>query len=185
MPDYLSPSIGMILPQLEQACNDLIRQSLVRALTDYTKQLCEFDPELADILLEGAKTLPRCVRYVMEKAQKAAAQQLEMMTEEEFSALPQATVQGRSASMVGTAISDEQVFEWARAYYYGGKEEEPGSTPAKKNAPAAQDAGTGKKKGRGPKKVKAETQEKAEKAAAGKGVEEAPAEVVQTSLFAA
>lgn len=58
MPDYLSPSIGMILPQLEQACNDLIRQSLVRALTDYTKQLCEFDPELADILLEGTKTPP-------------------------------------------------------------------------------------------------------------------------------
>ena len=46
-------------------------------------------------------------------------------------------------------------------------------------------SGTGKKKGRGPKKAKAETQEKAEKAAAGKGVEEAPAEVVQTSLFAA
>ena len=87
--------------------------------------------------------------------------------------------------MVGTAISDEQVFEWARAYYYGGKEEEPGSAPTNKNAPAAQDAGTGKKKGRGPKKGKAETQEKAEKETAGKRVEEAPAEAAQTSLFAA
>lgn len=73
MPDYLSPSIGMILPQLEQTCNDLIRQSLVRALTDYTKQLCEFDPELADILLEGTKTLLRCVCYVIEKAQRLPA----------------------------------------------------------------------------------------------------------------
>lgn len=185
MAEYLSPSIEMVMPQLEQACDDLIRQSLVRALTDYTKELCESDPELADILLEGTKTLPRCIRYVLEKAQKAVAQQVEMMTEEESSALPKVQVRGRSATLAGAAISDEQVFEWARAYYYGGKEEEPGSTPVKRNAPAAQDAGTGKKKGRGPKKAKAETQEKAEKEAAGKRVEEAPAEVTQTSLFAA
>ena len=185
MAEYLSPSIEMVMPRLEQACDDLIRQSLVRALTKYTKQLCEFDPELADILLEGTKTLPRCVRYVLEKAQKAASQQVEMMTEEEVSALPKATIQGRSASMVGTAVSDEQVFAWARTYYYGGKEEEPGAVPVKKDAPAAQSSGTGKKKGGGPQKAKAENQEKAEKEATGKGVKEAPAEAAQTSLFAA
>ena len=66
MAEYLSPSIEMVMPRLEQACDDLIRQSLVRALTEYTKELCESDPELADILLEGTKTLPRCIRYVLE-----------------------------------------------------------------------------------------------------------------------
>ena len=106
MAEYLSPSIEMVIPQLEQACDDLIRQNLVRALTEYTKKLCEFDPELADILLEGTKTLPRCIRYVLEKAQAAAAQQAEMMTAEEVSV----NVRGRSASLVGTVISDEQVF---------------------------------------------------------------------------
>lgn len=121
MAEYLSPSIGMVMPQLEQACDDLIRQSLIRALTDYTKQLCEFDPELADILLEGMKTLPRCVRYVLEKAQAVAANQLEAMTEQEVSNLQQVTLRGRTATMVGAAVSDEQVFQWAQKYYYGGK----------------------------------------------------------------
>ena len=79
MAEYLSPSIEMVMPRLEQACDDLIRQSLVRALTEYTKELCESDPELADILLEGTKTLPRCIRYVLEKAQKAVAQQVDCL----------------------------------------------------------------------------------------------------------
>lgn len=185
MAEYLSPSIEMVMPRLEQACDDLIRQSLVRALTEYTKQLCESDPELADILLEGTKTLPRCVRYVLEKAQAAAAQQVEMMTEEEVSALQKVNVRGRSASLVGTAVSDEQVFAWVQKYYYGGKDEEPGSTPAKKDAPAAQGSGAEKKKGGGQRRAKAEKQKKAEKESAGKGAEEAPAEAAQTSLFAA
>jgi len=185
MAEYLSPSIEMVMPQLEQTCDDLIRQSLIRALTDYTKQLCESDPELADILLEGTKTLPRCVRYVLEKAQAAAAQQVEMMTEEEVSALQQVRVRGRSASLVGTAVSDEQVFAWAQKYYYGGKDEEPSSTPAKTAPSGTKGADTGKKKEKSPKKAKAEEQEKAEKEPAGKGAEEAPAEAAQTSLFAA
>ena len=54
------------MPQLDQLCAELTQQSLIRALADYTKQLCEYDPELADILLEGKKTLPRCIRYVSE-----------------------------------------------------------------------------------------------------------------------
>lgn len=184
MAEYLSPSIEMVIPQLEQACDDLIRQNLVRALTEYTKKLCEFDPELADILLEGTKTLPRCIRYVLEKAQKAVAQQVEMMTEEESSALPKVQVRGRSATLAGAAISDEEVFVWARTYYYGGKEEEPGATPAKKNAPAPKGSGAEKKKGGGSQKAKAEKPKKAEKEADGKK-EEVPAEVTQTSLFAA
>ena len=40
MAEYLSPSIGQIMPQLDQLCAELTRQSLIRALTDYTKQLC-------------------------------------------------------------------------------------------------------------------------------------------------
>jgi len=43
---------------------------------------------------------------VLEKVQAAAAQQAEMMTAEEVSV----NVRGRSASLVGTVISDEQVF---------------------------------------------------------------------------
>lgn len=184
MGEYLSPSVEMVMPQLEQACDDLIRQNLIRALTNCTKQLCESDPELADILLEGTKTLPRCVRYVLEKAQAAAASQLEAMTEQEVSDLQKVTLRGRMATMIGTAISDEQVYEWVRTYYYGGKEEEPGDTPVKKAAPTAQDAGTGKKKGRAPKKAKAEKQADTEETA-GKETAETPAEVTQTSLFAA
>lgn len=80
MAEYLSPSIGQIMPQLDQLCAELTQQSLIRALTDYTKQLCEYDPELADILLEGKKTLPRCIRYVSEQAQKAAVNQAELKT---------------------------------------------------------------------------------------------------------
>ena len=49
MSKYLSPTIATVISQLEQTCDDLTRQELIRSLTDYTKRLCESDPELADI----------------------------------------------------------------------------------------------------------------------------------------
>jgi len=179
MPEYLSPSIGMVIPQLEQACEDLIRQSLIRSLTDYTKQLCEYDPELADILLEGKKTLPRCIRYVMEKAQNAAAQQLESMAEEEVSALQEVKVRDQTARMMGVAISDEQVYQWAQKYYYGGAEEEPS-----KITETAKTADASKKKGKASAKPGKEKETAKPKETASQK-ETAPAEASQISLFSA
>ena len=125
MADYLSPSIAMVIPQLEQTCDELTRQALIRSLTDYTKQLCESDPELADILLEEKKTLPRCLRYVLEQAQKSVAKSVEAMTEAEFHALDEVQVRGQKAVMAGAAVGEEQVFAWAKDYYYGGDQVEP------------------------------------------------------------
>lgn len=180
MAEYLSPSIKMVMPQLEQACDDLIRQSLIRALTDYTKQLCEFDPELADILLEGTKTLPRCVRYVLEKAQAVAASQLEAMTEQEVSDLQQVTLRGRTAAMIGTAISDEQVFQWAQKYYYGGKDEEPSDTSTKVKSAKSKTTDTGKKKVQSGPQPGDSKEKSEEKAAPSKAAEDS-----QISLFSA
>lgn len=143
MADYLSPSIGLIIPQLDQTCEDLVRQTLVRSLTQYTKELCESDPELADILLEGSKTLPRCIRYILEQSQLVVAKNVEAMMEEEFHMLDEMQVRGRKAIMAGAAVSDEQVFQWAKDYYYGGKEIE----PTDKRRPAVKkDATTAEKK---------------------------------------
>ena len=131
MADYLSPSIAMVIPQLEQTCDELTRQALIRSLTDYTKQLCESDPELADILLEEKKTLPRCLRYVLEQAQKSVAKSVEAMTEAEFHALDEVQVRGQKAVMAGAAVGEEQVFAWAKDYYYGGDQVEPKAEKAK------------------------------------------------------
>lgn len=152
MAEYLSPSIGQVMPQLDLACEELTRQTLVRALTEHTKQLCEYDPELADILLEGKKTLSRCVRYVVEQAQKAAVKQAEAPTEKEVRELSKGKVHGREIPMMGLAISDKQVYGWAKAYYYGGSQVEPAdamgnNTPRRKpqekkgNDKAKQNAG--------------------------------------------
>ena len=125
MPEYLSPSIGQIIPQLDQLCAELTRKALIHALTDYTKELCENDPELADILLDGKKTLPRCIRYVTEQAEKAASKQAETLTAKEMNQLSHTRIHGRDASVMGIAVSDQEVYEWTKAYYYGGDEVEP------------------------------------------------------------
>ena len=101
MSKYLSPTIATVISQLEQTCDDLTRQELIRSLTDYTKRLCESDPELADILSEGKKTLPRCLRYVLEQAQKTVAKKVEAMLEDEFHALDEIQVRGQRALMAG------------------------------------------------------------------------------------
>lgn len=134
MAEYLSPSIGQIMPQLDQAYEELTRQTLVHALAEYTKQLCEYDPELADILLEGKKTLPRCIRYVTEQAQKVAAKQAEALTAKEVGELSRSKVHGREIPMIGVTVSDDEVYQWAKDYYYGGDKVEPADAMA--NAPA-------------------------------------------------
>lgn len=143
MADYLSPSIGKVIPQLEQACDDLTRQALIRELTNYTKKLCESDPELADILLEGTKSLPRCIRYILEQAQQVAVKNVEAMLEDEFHALDDVKVRGQMATMAGAAIGSDQVFQWAKDYYYGGAEIEP--TGKKKPDPKKPGGKTDKK----------------------------------------
>ena len=166
MTEYLSPSVGMVIPHLDQVCNELTRQALIRSINDYTKQLCEADPELADIILEGEKTLSRCIRYVLEQAQTVIAKNVEAMIEDEFKTLDEITVRGKKAVMAGAAVSDEEVYAWAKAYYYGGKEVEPGekkkTEPAKlvKNESAKKDTAkrtTSKKKDSAGGKIAADT----------------------------
>lgn len=181
MAEYLSPSIGQVMPQLDQLCEELIRQSLINALTDYTKQLCEYDPELADILLEEKKTLPRCIRYVTEQAQKAAAKQAETKTAKEMAELSQVKIQGQTASVMGIAVSDQEVYGWAKAYYYGGDKVEPTdftgcTTPKSSTSKSKSKAKTGdadKEKKTTP------TVQKKDSAPA----KSAPAEVAQLSFF--
>ena len=183
MADYLSPSIGQVIPQLDQACADLTRQTMIHALTGYTKELCENDPELADILLEGTKSLPRCVRYITEQAQKAAAKQAEAMTAKEVGELPKSKVHGREVPMMGVAISDEQVFGWAKEYFYGGSKVEPTdamNATSQRNTPVKNDKGKDNKKkpdGTDKEKKAAVTAEKKESA------KPALAESTQMSLF--
>lgn len=177
MAEYLSPSIGQIMPQLDQLCAELTQQSLIRALTDYTKQLCEYDPELADILLEKKKTLPRCIRYVSEQAQKAAAKQIETKTAKEMAEMSQVKVQGQTASVLGIAISDQEVYNWAKAYYYGGDKVEPTDfgpcTLAQRSKGKAKTGDVGKEKKAVPATEKKE----------GTPAKPASAEVAQMSLF--
>lgn len=116
--DFLSPAVGQILPVLAQAQENLIREMLVRELTRHTEELCMGDPELAEIMLEGKKSLPGCVRYVLEQAAKKAAVKLDAMPDEEFKELPKQEAHGRSATVAGVALSSEDVFQLANDYYY-------------------------------------------------------------------
>ncbi len=181
MAEYLSPSIGQIMLQLDQLCAELTWQSLIRALTDYTKQLCEYDPELADILLEGKKTLPRCIRYVSEQAQKAAAKQIETKTAKEMAELSQVKIQGRNASVMGIAVSDQEVYDWAKEYYYGGSDVEPTDLPSQ--SPAQNGAKKGKSKAKTGDAGKEEKAVPATEKMEGTPAKPAPAEVAQMSLF--
>lgn len=103
------------------------RQTLIRALTDKTKEWVEGDPELADILMEGKKTLEECIRYVLGKAVKVAAKNLNAMLNQEMKALPAQKIHGHNAQVAGVALGHEEVFAWAQEYYYNpdAKPEEP------------------------------------------------------------
>ena len=123
MGDYLTPEIGKVIPQLAQTCEDLVRQDLIRCLTSKTQEWCEGDPELAEKILEGKKTLPGCVKYVLEKAAALLTKKVEAMPKDEINALPTQTINGNRASLAGGMVDDETVYGWARDYYY--KEEAP------------------------------------------------------------
>lgn len=122
---YLPPGVAKVLPMLDDTCSAMMQEVLKRALTDYTKELCEDDPELADILLEGTKALPRCLLYVLQQAQTLVATQVESMGDHEINQLGSIKVHGVLAKMAGAAVEKEKIFEWAKAYYYGGKDVEP------------------------------------------------------------
>ena len=115
---YMTPEISKVIPMLSQTCDDLTRQALIRGITQKTQEWVEGDPELADILLEGNKTLEECVRYVTEKAACIVAKNINSMLNAELEQLPKMKIQGREATMAGGAIDAEQVFAWAQEYYY-------------------------------------------------------------------
>jgi hypothetical protein len=116
--EYMTPEIGSVVAMLTQSCNDLTRQDLVRGITAKTQEWVQGDPELADILQEGKKSLEECVRYVTEKAAFVIAKNINSMLGAEVERLPRAKIQGRDATMAGGAIADEQVYKWAQEYYY-------------------------------------------------------------------
>lgn len=122
---YISPSVAMVFPKIDKCLDIMTQEALKKGIADYTKKLCQSDPELADILLEGKKTLPRCIRYVLEQAQQHVATNVEAMLEEEFKQLGQTKVRGAMATMAGAAVPDEQIYKWAKDYYYGGASVEP------------------------------------------------------------
>lgn len=122
MNDYLTPGIGKVIPLLAQNCEELVRQELIRCLTQKTQEWCEGDPELAETILDGKKTLSGCVRYVLEQAAAYIAKNVAAMPKEEFDALPTQDIGGRKATMAGGMVSDEKAYEWARDYYYKAKE---------------------------------------------------------------
>lgn len=149
---YISPSVAMVLPKIDQCLDTLTQEALKRGLANYTKQLCESDPELADILLEGTKTLPRCIQYVLQQAQQYVATNVEAMLEEEFKQLDQMKVRGAVATMAGSAVPDDQIFQWAKDYYYGGTSVEPKNATkttatAKSSSKKKADEKSGKPKG--------------------------------------
>lgn len=136
MDGFLSPSIAQVLPLLAQTCDELTRQALIRELTKLTEELCKGDPDLADTILEGKKTLQGCVRYVLEQAAKVVAKNVEAMTEKEFDALGKMQVRGKKAAAAGGMVGSEEVVKWAEEYYYKAPEERvaaPSATSQKKD----------------------------------------------------
>ena len=121
--EYMTPEIGNVIDMLNQSCNDLTRQALIHALTKKTQEWVQGDPELADILVEGKKTLEGCIRYVTEKAATIIAKNVNSMLNAEFEKLPRMKIQDREVTGAGGAIEDEQVYKWAQEYYYDPKAE--------------------------------------------------------------
>ena len=125
MNKYVPPSVAMVLPKLDETCSVLVQDRFKRAMTDYTKELCEKDPELADIILEGTKSLPRCILYVLQQAQQQVLAVMEATPDDELHQLGEVKIHGIMARMAGAAVEKEQLFGWAKNYYYGGKDVEP------------------------------------------------------------
>lgn len=134
MDGFLSPSVEQVIPFLAQTCDELTKQVLIRELTRYTEELCKGDPDLADTILEGRKTLQGCVRYVLEAAAKVVVKNIEAMTEAEFNALGKKQVRGKNASMAGAAVGSEDALKWAQEYYYKAPEERTSKTTEEKKS---------------------------------------------------
>ena len=138
--EYMTTEISKVIPMLSQSCDELTRHALIRGLTQKTQEWACGDPELADILLDGKKTLEECVRYVTEKAACVVSKNLNAMLNAELSELPKMRIQGREATMAGGAIDAEQVYQWAQEYYYN-----PDVNPTDFKAEAKRKAGEAKK----------------------------------------
>lgn len=161
--EYMTPEIGSAIAMLTQSSNDMMRQALIRRLTEKTQEWVQGDPELADILLEGNKTLEGCIRYVTEKAACIIQKNVNAMMNAEFEKLPRMKIQDREVTGAGGAIEAEQVYKWAQEYYYNPeaeprdfkREAEEKAKAAKRAADTAKtnadkQAAKNKKKGKGP-----------------------------------
>ena len=144
MNDYLTPDIAKVIPLLAQTRDVLIKQDLISALTQKTQEWCEGDPELAEAILDGKKSLEGCVKYVMEQAAATISKNVAAMPQAEIDALPSQIINGQRAFMAGGTIGDDEAYNWARDYYYKPKETKLNVGNATK-APAKKTTGTGAK----------------------------------------
>lgn len=176
MNDYLTPEIGKVIPFLAQTCDELVRQELIRALTAKSQEWCEGDPELADVILEGKKTLEGCVKYVLEQAATYLAKVVSAMPDEEVKMLPTKNINGTQLPMVGGAVGAETVFEWARDYYYKAKGADPVADKKKDDTDKASKS-TGNNKAKNKSKGTSGSQKTAPGTEAKARVDSAPAKV--------
>ena len=102
---------------------------------------------------------------VLEQAQKSVAKSVEAMTEEEFHTLDEVQVRGQKAVMAGAAVGEEQVFAWAKDYYYGGDQVEPKAEKKVLPAKSKKEKAKSTKQQAAPKKI-------GEHTAAGKSAEQ-------------
>lgn len=116
--DFLTPDIGVVVSMLAQSFDDMTRQNLARFITEKTAVWVKGDPELAEKIKSEKKTLEGCVRYALEQAATTVAKNIAAMPEFEFKNMPKRNIQGKQATMAGSAVGQDQVEAWAYAYYY-------------------------------------------------------------------
>ena len=118
-----------------------------------------------------------------EQAQKAAAKQIETKTEKEMAELSQVKIQGQTASVLGVAVSDQEVYDWAKAYYYGGDKVEPADFTSRTTTQSGTKKGKSKAKPGDAGKEKKTVPATEKKEGTGTPAKPASAEVAQMSLF--
>lgn len=146
MNGYLTPEIGKAVAQLAESCDSLTRQVLIRALTQQTQEWCEGDPELAETILDGKKTLEGCVKYVLEQAALVVAKSVAAMPKQELDALPVQMIGGKKATMAGGVVGADQAFGWAKDYYYKVKESDANAGKSKGGQTGQKKKSSGKSK---------------------------------------
>jgi hypothetical protein len=95
--------------------------------------------------------------------------------------LGKATIHGQAASVLGIAISDQEVYDWAKMYYYGGSNVEP--TDFGSRAPAQSGAKKGESKAKTGDAGKEEKPEPATGKKDGALAKSTPTEVAQMPLL--